>query len=804
MLLAASLETGTYTVNARVTDESGKYQIQYFLIEVTNADRPPSDISLSHLSVAENKSAGTIIGTLSASDPDGDSVRFALPVASKGQYDNVGFKIDSNNNLLSSGLIHFDYESKESLNILVRATDSTGLVMEKAFQISVTDVNEPPYWKLDRTTFEIEENGDSNEVLGTLRAIDPEGETVTYRVEGNGSPFDNNGNELVATSSFDRESQDSYTVAVVASDGVLENHTTIQASILDVDEKPTNLDIDNGSISSDAPIGAVVGIVSAKDPEGEFLTYEAYDPAGKEYPFPLTMDGNKLVVNGLLSGDSLNVRLAARDTGGNSLVSDFAITIIQATEPPALAGPSFWSHNEGSDQTITLQSSYDGTGKVFYFLEGGKDSESFSVDSTSGVLSFNSIPDYEKPTDIDEDNTYEITVFLEADGLSASFDRNVTVIDVFEPPLPFADNEMGASLSFEKGLVNLEWENPEDGNYVLTLNDGDRSLYYGGHPIENAQVDHKFFDLLGTEILDGSFAKYSEDGSWEASYKAFTLDLSFYSVIIDSQTESGEYMQFTWDNPPSGGTTYQLSLEDNQGNSLISGNHESGRATFDYISAGIPPGTRLKGIFGLVPEGEPLGSFQATSSTQGASSVFYVLVPSYGTDKNVLENATSVGVFSSVTSVSDELDGDLFSLNSSSFELSFLEAPDYENPKDGNSDNTYELILHASGGTKLFLSVHVGNVDETLVLPSDLSERLVISLAEGNRGTLPLSLDLQDPEGREIEFSISGGVDSQNFELDAENLSFFLRKILLTMKTHQMRIQITLIMFNYQQVMEVM
>ena len=114
------------------------------MIEVTNADRPPSDISLSHLSVAENKSAGTVIGTLSASDPDGDSVRFALPVASKGQYDNVGFKIDSNNNLLSSGLIHFDHESKESLNILVRATDSTGLVMEKAFQISVTDVNEPP------------------------------------------------------------------------------------------------------------------------------------------------------------------------------------------------------------------------------------------------------------------------------------------------------------------------------------------------------------------------------------------------------------------------------------------------------------------------------------------------------------------------------------------------------------------------------------------------------------------------------------------------------------------------------------
>ena len=144
----------------------------------------------------------------------------------------------------------------------------------------------------------------------------------------------------------------------------------------------------------------------------------------------------------------------------------------------------------------------------------------------------------------------------------------------------------------------------------------------------------------------------------------------------------------------------------------------------------------IEGYFGLVPEGESLGSFQATSSTQGASSVFYVLVPSYGTDKNVLENTTSVGVFSSVTSISNELDGDLFTLNSSSSELSFLESPDFENPKDGNSDNTYELILHASGGTKLFLSVHVGNVDETLVLPSDLSERLVISLWQKGTGNI--------------------------------------------------------------------
>ena len=104
-------------------------------------------------------------------------------------------------------------------------------------------MNEPPYWKLDRTTFEIEENGDSNEVLGTPRGTDPEGETVTIELKGMAHPSMVNGNELVATSSFDRESQDSYTVV----SGWMVYWKITQPFRLHIGcgRKPTNLDIDN-------------------------------------------------------------------------------------------------------------------------------------------------------------------------------------------------------------------------------------------------------------------------------------------------------------------------------------------------------------------------------------------------------------------------------------------------------------------------------------------------------------------------------------------------------------------------------
>ena len=42
----------------------------------------------------------------------------------------------------------------------------------------------------------------------------------------------------------------------------------------------------------------------------------------------------------------------------------------------------------------------------------------------------------------------------------------------------------------------------------LTLEDGDRQLYYGGHGWSEATVDYGAFDLNGTEVLNGRFSEY--------------------------------------------------------------------------------------------------------------------------------------------------------------------------------------------------------------------------------------------------------------------------------------------------------
>ncbi|WP_438448069.1 S-layer homology domain-containing protein [Gorillibacterium sp. sgz5001074] len=110
---------------------------------VTAANESPTDITLSHHSVAENTTAGGVVGTFSTTDADaGDTFSYVL-TPGEGDADNGSFSIT----LLGNTLILRnapDYETKNSYSIRVRSTDSGGLYDEKSFTIQITDQDETP------------------------------------------------------------------------------------------------------------------------------------------------------------------------------------------------------------------------------------------------------------------------------------------------------------------------------------------------------------------------------------------------------------------------------------------------------------------------------------------------------------------------------------------------------------------------------------------------------------------------------------------------------------------------------------
>jgi len=131
----------SYSVRVRVTDAAGLTFEKEFTITVTDVNEAPTALALTGTSVLENAASGTSVGTLAGTDADaGDTFTYTL-VSGTGSTDNASFTI-AGNTIRTSAV--FNFEAKNSYAVRVRVTDAGGLTFERAFTITVTDVNEAP------------------------------------------------------------------------------------------------------------------------------------------------------------------------------------------------------------------------------------------------------------------------------------------------------------------------------------------------------------------------------------------------------------------------------------------------------------------------------------------------------------------------------------------------------------------------------------------------------------------------------------------------------------------------------------
>lgn len=106
----------------------------------------PTNLTLSHAAIAENQSAGSVVGVLAATDTLNDTLRYSL-------VDNAGgrFAVDPVTGVVTATAA-FDFEAGRAYDIIAQVTDSAGLSTTLAATISVTDVNEAPVAQTDRIT----------------------------------------------------------------------------------------------------------------------------------------------------------------------------------------------------------------------------------------------------------------------------------------------------------------------------------------------------------------------------------------------------------------------------------------------------------------------------------------------------------------------------------------------------------------------------------------------------------------------------------------------------------------------------
>ncbi len=99
------------------------------------------------------------------------------------------------------------------------------------------------------------------------------------------------------------------------------------------------------------------------------------------------------------------------------------------------------SINEGTILAVDVNA-LDLNGDVIsYSITGGADSARFSIDASNGKLSFVNAPDFESPTDTNQDNVYQVQVTIsDGKGGTAFQDIEVTVANLNEAPIITSSN----------------------------------------------------------------------------------------------------------------------------------------------------------------------------------------------------------------------------------------------------------------------------------------------------------------------------------------------------------------------------
>lgn len=114
-------------------------------------------------------------------------------------------------------------------------------------------------------------------------------------------------------------------------------------------------------------------------------------------------------------------------------------------------------------------------------------------------------------------------------------------------------------------------------------------------------------------------------------------------------------------------------------------------------------------------------------------------------------------------SISGGADAGLFTINASTGALSFVSAPDFESPDDGDGDNVYEVQVRATDGTNTAtqtVQITVTDVDEAPVFTSGAA----VNVAENQTAAYTAAAD--DPENAALTYTLSGA-DAALFNIDA-------------------------------------
>ena len=191
------------------------------------APAPNNTPSITSSAVFSSDENQTSIGTIVATDTDGDSLTYTIS----------GSEI-----LISdSGVLTFvsapDYETKSSYSATVTVSDGS-ISTTQDIEVSVLDLDENSIPVISSSSsFSADEN---QTAIGTINATDADGDTLTYTISGSEILISDSG-VLTFVSAPDYETKSSYSATVTVSDATISVSQDIIVTIRDITELVTGV-----------------------------------------------------------------------------------------------------------------------------------------------------------------------------------------------------------------------------------------------------------------------------------------------------------------------------------------------------------------------------------------------------------------------------------------------------------------------------------------------------------------------------------------------------------------------------------
>ena len=786
-------------------------------VTVTPVNEPPAitttGSSATGLRQPENRVS--TLYTYRATDPEGGD--FEWDVAGPDASD---FSISE------TGVLTFsrspDFENPLGINrneyqVTVQARDQQRNTSELPVTVTVTDVNEgPEIRRLGNEPGSVAENEAQDTVLARYTATDPEDTSAqitlwsTSGTDGGDFVINEQG-ELRFRNSPDHErpadsNRDNvYEVSIRASDG--RNHGTFEETeiltVTNVNEAPVITTKSRTEFTQRENATSVLHTYRATDPDRDDAISWSVEGTDRDdfaiYDGILTF---RLLPDYEIPADSngdneYEITVVASDSGNLRDTVDAAITITQVNEGPEIARTNANTDitvQEDTDPTLDPQNqilaTYSATDPegddVTRWSLSGSDGGDFEISAT-GVLTFRNPPDYDRPADSNRDNEYLVTIrAYDAGNRYGSLDVTVTVTPLNEPPVintgsrtefTYSENRTGSIYTYratDPEQAAIGWSVAGvDGSFFSIDNRGTLSFADSLDFEARADINRdNVYDItvvaeddrgLEGELNVAVTVTDVNEGPEVSGRRAYT--------VVEGQELSGATYSAT---DPEGDDVTRWSLSGSDGGDFeISA---TGVLTFRDVPDYDRPADSNRDNEYLVAvraydAGNRYGSLDVTVTVTDVNEEAPVVT---GSDsRTVSENTTSViytyratdaDLGDIITWSTSGADGHLFEMNKQGA-LSFREAPDYENPRDSDQDNVYELEVVATDSMgltgELMVTITVTEVNEGPEITGTPS----YSIQEFHQSLANATYSATDPEGDSISSWRLSGSDGGDFTI---------------------------------------